>query len=85
VAKNPEALIVPITAITRKSNGLFVFVLKGEIAEKRAVTTGITQGDEVEIVHGLQKDEEVVIMGSLTLEDGDRVKVINRGKEEVIN
>ena len=58
---------------------------KGEIAEKRAVTTGITQGDEVEIVHGLQKDEEVVIMGSLTLEDGDRVKVINRGKEEVIN
>jgi len=24
-------------------------------------------------------------MGSLTLEDGYRVKVINRGKEEVIN
>jgi multidrug efflux pump subunit AcrA (membrane-fusion protein) len=81
VAKNPEALIVPITALIRKSEGIYVFVLKGEIAEKRAVVTGITQGNEVEIVQGLQKDEEVVVVGNLTLEDGDRVKIINRGQD----
>ncbi len=84
IAKNPEALIVPVTAITRKSEGIYVFVVKEEIAEKRVVVTGITEGNEVEIAHGLQKDEEVVVMGNLTLEDGDRVKVINRGKEEII-
>jgi multidrug efflux pump subunit AcrA (membrane-fusion protein) len=81
VAKNPEALIVPITALIRKIEGIYVFALKGEIAEKRAVVTGITQGNEVEIVQALQKDEEVVVVGNLTLEDGDRVKIINRGQD----
>ena len=80
VKNNPEALIIPVTALTRKGDQLYVFVFnqgKG-VVEKRAVVTGVTDGDRVEILEGVQEGEEIVVMGNLTLEDGDQVRVINR-------
>ena len=80
VKNNPEALIIPVTALTRKGDQLYVFVFnqgKG-VVEKRAVVTGVTDGDRVEILEGVQEGEEIVVKGNLTLEDGDQVRVINR-------
>jgi len=80
VKNNPEALIIPVTALTRKGDQLYVFVFnqgKG-VVEKRAVVTGVTEGDRAEILEGVQEGEEIVVMGNLTLEDGDQVRVINR-------
>ena len=80
VKNNPEALIIPVTALTRKGDQLYVFVFnqgKG-VVEKRAVVTGVTDGDRVEILEGVQEGEEIVVKGNLTLEDGDQVRVINQ-------
>jgi RND family efflux transporter MFP subunit len=58
-----------------------LFVVKGEIANRRTVQTGAIMGDFVEIISGLASDEQVVIRGGFNLKDGDRVNVtqVNRG------
>jgi membrane fusion protein, multidrug efflux system len=58
-----------------------LFVVKGEIANRRTVQTGAVMGDFVEIISGLVTDEQVVVRGGFNLKDGDRVNVtqVNRG------
>jgi len=58
-----------------------LFVVKGEIANRRSVQTGAVIGDSVEILSGLTIDEEVVVRGGFNVKDGDRVTVakMNRG------
>jgi membrane fusion protein, multidrug efflux system len=57
--------------------------------EKRKIKLGIQIDDKVEITDGLNPGEEVVIRGQTLLEDGTRVKVIDRieplTKNDVIN
>lgn len=80
IAEIPETFIIPSTALTRKADGLYVFVVDKEedIVVKRPITIGITQGNQVEVIGGLQGDETVVILGNIALEEGDRVRIINR-------
>ena len=58
-----------------------LFVVKGEIANRRTVQTGAVMGDFVEIISGLATDEQVVVRGGFNLKEGDRVNVtqVNRG------
>jgi HlyD family secretion protein len=71
-------LLVPKAAI-RKANGAdVVFIVKGDVAERRAVTVGLMEGDQVEIVSGLQVGERVIVEGPATLADGSRVTVKER-------
>jgi multidrug efflux pump subunit AcrA (membrane-fusion protein) len=58
-----------------------LFVVKGEIANRRTVQTGAVMGDFVEIIFGLATDEQVVVRGGFNLKEGDRVNVtqMNRG------
>jgi len=58
-----------------------LFVVKGEIANRRTVQTGAVMGDFLEIISGLVTDEQVVVRGGFNLKDGDRVNVtrVNRG------
>jgi len=57
-----------------------VFVVSGDSASLRAVTTGIVSGDQVEITSGLKTGETYAIRGGFTLKDGDRVTVSRPGK-----
>lgn len=80
VEYNPNALIIPSTALTRKADGLSVFVLADDekTVKRRTIATGITQGNQVEVVEGLADNEIIVILGNISLEEGDLVRVTNR-------
>ena len=80
IEHNPNALIIPSTALTRKADGLYVFVLEDdeETVKRRAITTGITQDNKVEVVDGLDGNEIIVILGNISLEEGDPVRITNR-------
>ena len=52
-----------------------LFVVNGEIANRRTVQTGSVTGDFVEIRSGLASDEQVVTRGGFNLKDGDRVDI----------
>jgi membrane fusion protein, copper/silver efflux system len=71
----PEATTVPAEAIVETGLQKTVFVNRGEgIFEPRAVTTGWRFGDRVQIVHGLDPGETVVVSGNFLLDSESRMQ-----------
>jgi RND family efflux transporter MFP subunit len=67
--------IVPQKAIRQDGTSRYVFVLKGDTVERRAVTLGEVRGSDIEILGGIQPDVKVVVSGPDTLRDGDAVQI----------
>ena len=80
VKTNQDALIIPSNALTRKKDGIYVYVIEEGIARQKEVVLGIIQDERVEILEGLSEEEEIVVLGNQELEDGLKVDVL--GKEE---
>ena len=69
-------LLIP-TGAARSRQGLdVVYVLRGDLVERRAVRLGAGVGNQVEVVSGLTAGERVVVEGPEDLVDGDRVTVL---------
>ncbi len=75
-----RALKVPQSALLTAQDGSeSVMVIQGDgAAHKIAVQTGINDGEDVEITHGLSGIETVITTGAYGLDEGTKVKV---GKE----
>jgi RND family efflux transporter MFP subunit len=67
-------LLVPKTAVRTDDGTSVLFVVREDRLERRAVKVGAEDGDQVEIVSGVNAGEKVVLDGPPTLEDGARVK-----------
>lgn len=76
-------LLVPAMAITRLGGQSFVYVaadapppeegeapVEGQVAQLRPVTLGAMQGNDVQVLDGLSRGEEIVVTGLLNLQDG---------------
>ena len=74
---------VPADTVLRRLGETFVYVVKGDTAEKRIVVPGITLGGVVEVVEGLEAGEKVVYQGQTLLEDGVKVRVVR--EVQVVN
>jgi RND family efflux transporter MFP subunit len=74
---HPDALVVPIDAIANDLNDSYVFVVDAKnIAHRRPVTRGLTDGRQVELLTGVTAGEQVVTVGQFRLRDGDTVKIV---------
>jgi RND family efflux transporter MFP subunit len=69
------AVLVPADAIIRTGNQAIVLVASGEKAERRLVTTGLSDADSVEIVSGVEAGELVITRGQAGLADGAAISV----------
>ena len=67
-------LVVPKAAVRTEGGQSVVFVVRENRAERRAVTTGPADGEQIEIVSGLNSGERIVVEGVSTLADGARVQ-----------
>jgi RND family efflux transporter MFP subunit len=74
VATAQIRLLVPNAAVRTSNGQSVVFVVRDERVERRAVKVGSTEGDQTEILSGVNAGERVVIEGPETLADGARVK-----------
>ncbi len=82
-----DYITLPNAAVSYNPYGATVFVVKREskgpngkptlVAAQRFVTTGLTRGDQVAIVKGLQAGETVVTAGQLKLRNGSPILVNN--------
>ena len=73
-APTKARLLAPKNAVRTDGGQTIVFVVRDERAERRAVSVGATEGDQVEIVSGLNAGERIVVDGVATLIDGARVR-----------
>lgn len=74
-AQTVPRVLVPKAAVRTADGRKIVFVLKQDRVERRAISVGLEQGDQVEVVSGVVAGERVVVDGPQTLKDGDKVKV----------
>jgi RND family efflux transporter MFP subunit len=66
---------LPISAVRSDSGSKYVFVVKDDILERRAVSVGETRGADVEILAGVQPNTSVVVKGPDSLRDGQPVQI----------
>lgn len=67
--------VIPRDALLEENGRSFVYVVDGGRVARREVKTGVDNGDQVEIVSGLQPGERIVVAGQHLLTDGALVEV----------
>jgi len=72
-----DAMQIPRNAIVEDAGASTVFVIDGEVVDKRVIRTGYSEGGFVEVLDGLSDDESFVVVGQANLKDGTRVSVID--------
>lgn len=77
----PGGVLVPSDSVVRDAAGEFVFVVSGDTADRRPVTTGARQGSRIQVLEGLDRGERVVAELTQTLasslEGNQRITVGN--------
>jgi RND family efflux transporter MFP subunit len=63
LAEHPNALAVPTAALVRDDEGAAVYVVKDGTATRTTVTTGLEQGDMVELVTGVSEHDTILTSG----------------------
>jgi membrane fusion protein, multidrug efflux system len=77
VLQVPRAALLSWDVETRKAD---CFVVNGDKASRRSVTTGAVEGESVEITSGLNAGDIVVSRGAFNLADGDKVAIGDKGQ-----
>ncbi len=81
---NPKALLIPQSIISENADGeQYIYVIKNKTsnneasAEKVIIETSLTQGDVIEVITGLEPGMEIIQEGARSVNDGQKVKIIN--------
>jgi len=86
---NENALLVPLSVISENAQGeQYVFIVstnteegrsrQNSIAMRKIITTGVAQGDYVEVLAGLTKGDAIIIEGARTVKDGQEITIKNQ-------
>ena len=75
IEEKPDVLMLPRGPFVENEGGRFAYVMDGSVAVRRPVQLGATSVSAVEIAGGLKPGEKVVIAGTDTFENAERVKV----------
>ena len=78
------ASVVPAAAILPGEEGgtAVLTVTSDSIAHTRAVKLGVREGNQVQILSGVNPGDEVVVVGGLGVDDKTKVKVVTTAVEE---
>jgi membrane fusion protein, copper/silver efflux system len=76
----PPAVTVPVDAVLHSGLRKSVFVARGNgFFERRQVQTGWRMGDRIEITHGLEPGERIVISGNFLIDSESRLQSAGQG------
>jgi RND family efflux transporter MFP subunit len=80
----PDALVIPAASLLTAEDGTTTVMLAGSDnrAHQKPVKVGVRQGDDVQIVEGVQASDRVVASGAYGLPDNTQIKVEEPKKEE---
>jgi HlyD family secretion protein len=65
--------LVPKSAIRGEGEQTYIFVVQGDVVDRRAVKIGGTDGDRLEVLAGVQSGERVVVSPPAELTSGAQV------------
>ncbi len=68
--------VIPVSALIDRLGKKFVFIESGGSAKAIPVTTGSAFGDEIEIVSGLNGNENIITSGAEKINDNEKIKIV---------
>lgn len=71
------AVTLPSDAVLERDGQAYVYALEDGKAKEIAVKKGITAGDLVEVIEGVQEGQEIIVKGNQLVSDGQAVEVVN--------
>lgn len=78
-----ESVLIPREALVYRGQQPGVYIPKGNQAEFRPIETGLTQGEQVEVLANLLPGTSIVTSGATMLGEGDEIRVAGgRAAEE---
>ncbi len=81
VGENPDAPVIPQTAVRPSEKGFLAFVVENGAANERVLSLGLRTADgRVEVKSGLKPGEMLVVRGAEALREGVPVKVVPAGQ-----
>ena len=82
---NEKALLLPQSIISENASGeQYIYAIKDienndeATAQKMIIETGLTQGDMIEVLTGLEPGMEIVREGARSVNDGQKIKIIKQ-------
>jgi RND family efflux transporter MFP subunit len=76
VASKDSTIVIPKNIILSGNRGKTVYIVQKGAAQRRIITTGLENENEVEVIAGLKKNDRLIIKGFETIRDRSKVKVI---------
>jgi membrane fusion protein, multidrug efflux system len=73
----PDALVLPTRAVIGASGARSVFIVKGGLAERRAVRVGADIDGKVEVFSGLALGDTVIVAGNSLVREGGQVRIVD--------
>lgn len=74
--KAENVLLVPVEAVNADKNGDFVYVVENNVVVRKDVVTGVSSDTYIEIVSGLNENDQVMTDISINIVEGMEVKTI---------
>jgi RND family efflux transporter MFP subunit len=68
-------LLAPLTSILREGENTYVFKVEADKAAKIQVSTGLDDGERIQILEGLSAEERIILNVQNGLREGQKVKV----------
>lgn len=82
--KSEGSLVIMSDSVMRDGDDAYVFVVEGDIAEKRIITTGIETPDLTEVLSGLDEGERIVVDGKEFLSEvNNTVNITGEAEKEI--
>lgn len=78
LGEKEQTILIPKWALVADKKEPYVFVIRNGKAFERKIVTGLSQGENVEVVSGLAAGEEVVLSGQINLTDDSKVNVVKQ-------
>jgi membrane fusion protein (multidrug efflux system) len=75
VKEHPNALTVPLQAVTKDEKGKSVFTVSGTTARRKEIDTGGEEDSRVEILSGLADADTIITTGAQFVKDGTQVTI----------
>jgi membrane fusion protein (multidrug efflux system) len=73
LGRNINVLQIPKLALVEGTKNPYVYVVNGNKALVRKITTGRELGENIEVLSGLQDGDEVVVSGQINLTNGSKI------------
>ncbi len=77
VKTNENSVFIPLKTVTITQSENYVFVVKDNKAIKKNIELGRTEGVLIEVLKGLNENDELILEGGKNLEDNENIEIRN--------